>query len=491
MRKFNFKLILAIMAAIPLMLITSCSTDDDGGGVTTNEFQPVLGENFDFTVNGNDVLLTTTISGNVWATVNDVDHTMVDKKVTVKLPNAGIYAFTVSSLGSGEILTSEPFEVEILQDDLSFLELPEWKNLTDGTSKSWVLDVEAKLHDGPLSFYLTSWDFVAGAYSNDDTWFWTPDPQWAWDNAMAEPGEEGYGVMTFDVTDGFKFYADKTKEDDEEGTFDLDYENRMLKITGASILRSYKPNAEVNVDPNCTGDDCEKKTVNGITGISDWSNYHIFALTDSVLRLAVLRDADVAGEGEIYLVYNFVEKDLYESIVPEEFTHEEAPETSITASDLVGTWKFADVPMGWIAYTKVGNQGTTIPARLYEKWDTRTQVVETLTSWGLEKVDSVFTAQDELTYVFNGDGTCTINGEANSYTVSNGIITFGSPLQETEFSMQTGWLSHTLTGTEVTVVDVNHYGDEKTYESYTPEGIWIGQKNDDKTEYKAFQLVKQ
>jgi hypothetical protein len=476
MKKLNFKLILVLLAAIPVMMLSSC-TEDDGGDddVKTNEFLPVLNENFEFTIEGNNVKFTTKMNGNVFVTVNDEDYPFVDKAVTVFIAQKGTYSFTCSSFGSGSKLTSDAFSIEILQDDKSFLELPEWKNLTDGTSKSWVLDVDAKLHDGPISFYTLTWDFVAGAYTDDATWFWTPDPAWAWANALAEPGTDGYGVMTFDVTDGFKFTADKKKEDPESGTFAFDYEKRTLKLTGASILRSYKPNADVKTDPTCVDTDavkCETRKENGITGISDWSNYHIFALTDSVLRVAVLRDQDVTGEGDIYIVYNFVEKVVYESIIPETFTYTEPVNTSFTANDLVGTWKFPLVPYDWVGWYGTGNKGSIIEAAPLNNWADSTAMIGT--GWAISSAD-LKAALDDV-FVFNNDGTCNLNGVANTYTVANGVITFGS-----EATISVGWFAQT--GTSIKVLNVVGASIEG--------GIWIGNKNGDKSESSSFHLIKQ
>lgn len=355
MKKIDFKLILMLLALLPALTFTSCNEDEGDDGGDTDSFMPVLDTNFSYVVDGNNVNFTTTLNGNVWVTVDGDETHFADKAATVFLPSMGTYSFTCTSTGGGEPLVSAPFDVVIDQDDKSFLDLPEWQNLTDGASKTWVLDAEAKFHDGPLSFYLLSWDFVNEVYTDpEESWYWTPEPQWTWDNAMGQPGDEGFGEMTFDVTDGFDFIADKTKEEDEEGTFVFDYETRSLTINGASIVRSYKPEAQVKVDPNCT-ENCELKegTFNGIEGISDWTNYKIFNLSDSVLSLAVKRDQDIQGEGDIYLIYNFVEKEVYDNTVivieEVEVTWPDAP-AAVTTNDatesakLDGAWKAKDAP---------------------------------------------------------------------------------------------------------------------------------------------------
>jgi len=108
-------------------------------------------------------------------------------------------------------------------------------------------------------------------------------------------------------------------------------------------------------------------------------------------------------------------------------------------------------------------------------------MITTLVSWGGSA--STITNADANTYVFKADGTCVLNGIANTYSVSNGSITFGTPLIGTEWSL----IYITLTGTSVNVLNVTTMGTAP----YISNGIWIGQKNGDKNEDMAVQLVKQ
>jgi hypothetical protein len=94
-----------------------------------------------------------------------------------------------------------------------------------------------------------------------------------------------------------------------------------------------------------------------------------------------------------------------------------------------------------------------------------------------------FANADQNIYVFNADGTCSLNGIANTYKVANGTITFGTPLTGKEWNL----VYISLTGSSVNVLNVTSIGTT----AYTSNGIWIGQKNGDKNEDMAVQLVKQ
>lgn len=358
MKKFN--LWASILGILLVILAYSCKKDEEEPIDNT----PVLGQNFNYTVEANKVTFTTTLTGNVWWTCSGTDYPAVDQTAVVAFAEAGTYTFTCSLLEAGVTLTSSPFDVVVEVGDTTIYNTEYWIDLTGGynKSKTWVLDVEAKVLPGPLSFMGTSWDFVAEENVGEDAWLWDADLGFTFENdsdnvRMDWPGEEGYGSMTFDLIGGKNFTADKKKEPAETGTYELDWETRTITITGGTILRSYKPFAQVKDDPNCEGEDCPKHMEDGIDGISDWNNYKIYDLTDTLLRLAVSRDQDVHDEGVCWLIYNFVETNIYESIIIEEPVEIEWPdgptavETNVTAESdkLTGTWG-PDTTVGWNAW---------------------------------------------------------------------------------------------------------------------------------------------
>ncbi len=463
MKKFSY--VASLIGILLVILAYACKKEE-----TPVDNTPVLGVNFNYTVNAHIVTFTTTLTGNVWWTNEDTDYPAVDQTVDVAFAEAGTYTFTCSVLEAGEQLTSDPFDVVVAVGDTSVYNTDYWKNLTGGynKSKTWVLDVEAKVHPGPLSFLGTSWDFVAGENADEtDAWLWDAGLDFTFEEGnlrMEEPEPDGYGTMTFDLIGGKHFTADKKKEPAESGTYVLDWDTRTITITGATILRSYKPFV-------AEGD--------GINGISDWNNYKIYALTDSVLRLAVSRDQDVQAEGTCWLIYNFVEKNIYESIVVTPTTYEAPVLTTFTATDLQGTWIYDSVAQDWIGWVE---EGSGEAGKRLNSWETRTDMATTLAGWGAANPDSVFTANDAKEFVFNADLSCTLAGVANTYSVSNGVITFGTALTD---EMSLVWIG--ITGTEAYVLDVGY---DSNGDPYTSDGIWIGIQNPGKEESQAVHLIK-
>lgn len=475
----KLKIFFSVLAACILLFTYSCKKDE----VVPESDTPVLGTDFNFTVNANTVTFTTTLVGNVWFKneATSIEYPAVAGTVDVFISTAGVYSFTCNTLVEGAPEASLPFDVEILQDDLGFLNSELWINLAGGLNqtKTWTMDMSSTgkcvYFDGPVFFSgeegdpYWSWDVLDSdlPYTTQSATVWDQyfnwSPEYATNNWLM--AAQDYGTITFSGNDGVagtsKFGTAET------GSFTFDTATMKIVLSGVTL-------------PIDTGRVNEGQ-------YEDLANIRIYSLSDSAMQLGLKRAFEGGEESKWTMIYNFICDD-YVYPVTESFTFEEAVETSFTAADLVGTWKYEDVPMGWIAWTKVGDLGTTVPAHLFEKWDTRAQVVTTLESWGAASVDSTFTAHDVNEYIFNGDGTCTLAGVANTYTVDAGVITFGTELTAgTEFSQV--WLD--LVGTEIKVLDFSKYGPEDDLSDHSYPGVWIGQKNGDKTEYSAVQIIKQ
>ena len=198
---------------------------------------------------------------------------------------------------------------------------------------------------------------------------------------------------------------------------------------------------------------------------SDLQNVKIFHVSDSALVIRVKRtyegkDAD-QKESKCWLLYNYIDasKDYGEVL-----TLEQPVKTSFTKADLEGTWIYAPVPFDWVGWES---------ANLLNNWADTAAVIAT--GWAATKADLDAILDDE--FVFNSDGSCTMNGVANTYSVADGKITFGTAL-DTEVAI--GWF--TITGTDVYVIDVK---DPATY-----DGIWLGIQNGTKQETSAVHLIK-
>ncbi len=504
MKKLNFNLLTVLLSVLMLTFVTSCN--DDGDDPKPVSKTPVLNENFSFVVTGNDVVFTTTLTGSVWFTnVTAVtDYNAVDGTVTVNIPLKGSYPFTCSALVDGQTYTSDEFTVAIENDDFTFLSDGIWKALTGGSggNKVWVLDIEKKFFHAIADYY---GDEDAGATGQNA---WGP-----WGGGYVSEYDLG-GEISFNGEEGtvlLKFNGETKNGSFTFETFDrpaaADYLNYGSGVTTYDLWNDgfvngpykYLPLSEqmgtmhlseglhFPLDSARFYNDAIKglNTVNPSQFLEeDLRNCDIVHLSDSAMVVRIKRSFEGDNDNKCWMLYNFIVKG-YE-YAKEEFTYTEPIKTSFTQADLVGTWKYANMPQGWIAWAAAGNKGTNIPAHMFGMWDTREQVVTDLVSWGAADAADVFTANENNTYVFNQDGTCTLNGVANTYTVANGIITFGTALAGTEWSLV--WIS--MTGTELKAIDFAFYGDPEPV-AYTPLGLWIGQQNDAKNEYKAVQLVKQ
>lgn len=278
---------------VSMFLIIACQVDDYELGVMLNKSEIDFEVIQDFSVDegGNTVILKTNTSKIVpmWDYGTGRSNRAVD---TVRFPFKGEYTIKFSALTAGGVVDMDPVTIEVIEDNLNYVNDPLWTALTGGAGneKSWVLDTEAKFFNGPITFLNPD--------NLDEVW-WDPDLGDVYPNIMAE-GD--YGVMTFNLKGGPYFHAIKPMEGgvEENGTFSLDVDAKTLSINDASILRGYKPDK------------------NGLTGISDWSNYTVYALDENTLRLGVIRDKDVDDEGPAMLVYNFISKEFNDNWVPGE-----------------------------------------------------------------------------------------------------------------------------------------------------------------------------
>lgn len=478
MKKLNLKILMLLLGSFTL-LFSGCRDDDPAEDPSKRI--PLINEDFTFIVTGNNVLFTTTRIGNVWFAnvATETVHPVVDGEVTVNLPLKGNYQFTCNVIVDGVTLTSIPFEVVIAQDDLSFLNEGLWLYLSGGANqtKTWRMDINANgeslYFDGPLF------------YSGDDL-----DPYWAW-NVMAHQlpftlqgktmtslfnwspvyrdntwlmAARDYGTITFDGTRG----TVTTVRDGVTctNTFTFNPETMMLNITECIIPID---TARVNEGQ-----------------FPNMSELRVFSLTDHSMQIGVKRryegrNPDGSRRVAPWVhVYNFIV--VGRDYRREQFTFTEPVRTGFTAANLVGTWQFDPVMQDWIGWRAVGDMGTVRESSRLNNWTTTQLMATTLRGWGGGNTDSIFAAAATRQFVFNADGTCVLAGKPNTYTVNNGVITFGTPLTD-EFALV--WIS--LTGTNVSVLDVRRDADGN---AYTTPGIWLGQRNDDKNESRAVHLVR-
>jgi hypothetical protein len=383
---------------------------------------------------------------------------------TCKIPFSGTYRFIYGVESAGGLVQADTLTVNITTNNLSYVNDPLWTKLSGGVgnSKTWYLDLNAsavsKYFAGPLYFYGTndSWESVTnGVKVGGDSWNWSPDyPGNSWLMGAAD-----FGSMTFDLKNGAHATINHltiAARGTEHGTYMLDQNAHTLKITDAAILHD-------------SGRD-------GI--VTQWGNCKVLSLTENTMQLAVLRDN--SSEGKCLLVYNFISKPYSDSWTPKVVAYAEPIKTGFTKADLVGTWKYNTNSQNWIGWEV---KGSGKGGSLLNNWTSRAGMVKDLTGWGAADAATTFANADANLYIFNADGTCSLNGIANTYTVTDGSIAFGTPLAGTEWSLV--WIS--LSGSSVNVLNVTSIGTA----AYTSNGIWLGTRNGTKNEDQAIQLVKQ
>lgn len=494
------KKISMLMLLVVAVVFTACDKDDP------EVFgKPVVNENFTVTVTGNNVTLNcnmTTATAFLWEVSTGEQFT--DKQSTVYVPIAGEYTVILSVSNGGDYLASEPFTFKIEASDVALFQTGIWKALTGGPNvkKTWVLDVEKKFFHNPLDFY---GDSEAGLGGDGKSWGpWGGTSLYDWGGAP-EVGEISFdaisGMMTL-VLDGetkTEKYQFKTYERIEDfvspaildGETPITLWQNMLKgkYSYMGSLSAQMGDLKFSAGHRFPMDigriKNDDNTINPSQFLAeDLENVVIMHASDSAMIVRVKRTYEGDGLSKCWLLYNYVVKEY--TYMPEKFTYSESVKTGFTKENLVGTWKYDAVPQAWISFAKAGDKGTNYPARMFATWKTRDEIVASLLSWGASDAADKFTAADANAYVFNADGSCVLNGVSNTYTVANGVVTFGTALGETEFNLV--WLN--LQGTELKVIDFAKAGEENEMIDYEYTGIWLGNKNGDKSEYQAIHLVK-
>lgn len=345
------------MLMLPVMF-SACKKDEHNIGKVLNKSEIQYSVTQDLTADpgGNTVILKNATPGtlSMWDYGTGTSNRMQD---TVKYAFAGDYVIRFSVATGGEVVKLDSVVVKVTKDNLNYVNDPLWTAVSGGVGqeKEWLLDTKGIYFSGPLAFYGVNigwlkaggpWAdgaFATGCYGGD-CWNWGPGVADIYPNMMTN-GE--YGTMTFGLKGTASYKAVKPMENGivQNGTYYLNVGTKMLTINNASILRGYKP------------------AKNGLTGISDWTNYKIISLDENTMQLGVIRDKDVDGEGKCMLVYNFISKEFSENYVPPVTGPDEGFDPTFKAGELLamltGTtsgrlWKLdaAGNPIDWIAKGK-------------------------------------------------------------------------------------------------------------------------------------------
>lgn len=195
---------------------------------------------------------------------------------TVIFPFSGDYMIHYNVSSGGGFVKGDSTKIHVSKTDLSYLNNPEWGQLTGGQQgKTWELDM-AK----PIGWY--GFDYLKGNGSADD-WSWHPDYQ---SNQWVMP-DRYYGSMTFDLNNGKNVEVDSVGVNGQtvtcKGSFNMDLDNHSLNFNNCDLLfggSSY------------------------YVQVPDWRSTTILDLTDSTMTLGVKRHYPDAG-GDCWIGFTY------------------------------------------------------------------------------------------------------------------------------------------------------------------------------------------
>lgn len=199
-------------------------------------------------------------------------------QTSATFPFAGTYKVYFTAYTRGGAVAAEPVTVTISQNNEDYFSDPEWGMLTNGVAgKTWVLDMASPVGWAGLDYPYNT----AGA----DYWNWFPDyagNEWVMTN-------KNWGTMTFDLDGGYNVVVKQTAlatndQVTKNGSFSFDIAAHRLVFNGGVEMLyggDYYPD------------------------VSNWTTVKVMELTDTSLRMAVIRDQSRTGEGVCHIQFHF------------------------------------------------------------------------------------------------------------------------------------------------------------------------------------------
>ena len=383
--------------------------------------------------------------------------------VTLKIPFPGTYNVTFGVETDGGAVYGNPSTFTIDNFCADFVNDKKWTMITGGVgkSKTWIPDNgqygQAK---GEMDYADPS---VTQEYDNYTT-NWEPGPKHTTD------GSDEYfnSSMTFSLDGGANVEVKNAHDgtvDDTKGTFMLDLDNMTITFTDVDMLHTYG---------------WTYKTPN-------WrQNLKILKLTDNRLTIGVLRDPNTSGEGEWWLLWNFVSKEYADSYVPEDVP-DPVPSIDGNANDIMTTsksktWMLSlDSPFDW----------ADLNGNLLNGFKSASDY--TSTGWAAYNADMIKATSFTFTSTGANEGSFTFTSYSDpkkvegSYTVDkNNDITFSEDLNALISQSDYGWTSSAYLTTSnkklrllKTATDV--FGNVTD--------MYLGQRSNEKDEYQVYHFV--
>jgi hypothetical protein len=545
MKRMNSKLLTIIFASLMLAFVSSCKDDEPEPVSTTN---PVLNSNFWVTVDGNNVVVTTTlVATSMWVTDTNtnVATDFTDLTCTIVKPLAGDYAFTCSALVEGSTYTSEPFSAKIATSNPDIINNGVWGALTGGThgAKTWKLDitsfVKKSIGDDGVETSVTSYgseyfhaalDFYGDADCGgtvDNIW-----GPWGGTNIYGWGGTPEAGTITFNaitgkvtlsLTDGV--YADgfQKKTDNGDGTFTINATPRVGDFSGAFNLVTYTRdpnfltltanNGGVSLWENMTGatgkynylassfsaecgdltftSDLRMPMDKGRVGeeqfeATDLKNVMIMHCADSSLIVRAKRSWEgVNADG----THKESKCWLLYNYINTAFTYTEEAPTPLFNTEIVNADATAASIAGTYKFAPLTGEWVSFATKnTYGSYTAETEA-STFASWGAADADAKYTAASKSTFTLEAGG----NFSFSDVTYVDGAEVT-TPYTGT-YTINKGYITFSTSANITGFTGMISLSGTNMYVIATPANgtsgsLWIGQNNGAKEEAVAVQLVK-
>lgn len=200
----------------------------------------------------------------------------------VMFPFKGMYTIYFTAYSKGGAVQAEPVTLSLDYTNASYFTDSAWtmlSNKVDG--KTWVLDMASPIGWAGLDYPYNP--------SGSDAWSWLPTYAEA---SWAMP-DKNWGEMTFDLDGAYNVSVTQTALNDDSqttksGTFTFDIAKHKLKFNGGAEMLlggDYYPD------------------------VSDWTSINVIELTETSMRLGVIRDQSRTGEGKCQIVFHFKPKE--------------------------------------------------------------------------------------------------------------------------------------------------------------------------------------
>lgn len=206
------------------------------------------------------------------------------KEAKIMFPFSGTYDVFFTAYSKGGAVSADPVSITLENTNPAYFVDPEWDMLTKKVAgKTWVLDMSS-----PIGW--AGFDFPYNPSGGPQDWNWLPtyaEASWAMEN-------KDWGEMTFDLDGAYNVSVTQTALADntqttKTGTFTYDIaKHKMILNGGVEMLfgGDYHPD------------------------VSDWTTLNVVELTDTSIRLSVVRDqARNPNDGPCQIVFHFKPKE--------------------------------------------------------------------------------------------------------------------------------------------------------------------------------------